>query len=113
MSELHYQLDLLKAMNQKLTEKERMYHTVFESAVGAFLYYSFERNQVSTLGQWKEFFNFEISEPKQISKLLDAVDESFAVTLRDVLYLEKTGQEAATAAFPFQNLLRKQRTACG
>ena len=103
MSELHYQLDLLKAMNQKLTEKERMYHTVFESAVGAFLYYSFERNQVSTLGQWKDFFNFEISEPKQISKLLDAVDESFAVTLRDVLYLEKTGQEAATAECMLKN----------
>ena len=33
MSELHYQLDLLKAMNQKLTEKERMYNTDFESAV--------------------------------------------------------------------------------
>lgn len=103
MSELRYQLDLLKAMNQKLTEKERMYHTVFESAVGAFLYYSFERNQVSTLGQWKDFFNFDISEPKQISKLLDVVDESFAMTLRDVLYLEKTGQETATAECMLKN----------
>ena len=25
MNELHYQLDLLKAINQKLAEKERMY----------------------------------------------------------------------------------------
>ena len=97
MSELHYQLDLLKAMNQKLTEKERMYHTVFESAVGAFLYYSFERNQVVTLGQWKEFFDFEICEPKEISRLIDVVDEAYAMALRDVLYLEKTGQEAASA----------------
>lgn len=97
MSELHYQLDLLKAMNQKLTEKERMYHTVFESAVGAFLYYSFERNQVVTLGQWKEFFDFEIREPKEISRLIDVVDEAYAMALRDVLYLEKTGQEAASA----------------
>ena len=97
MSELHYQLDLLKAMNQKLTEKERMYHTVFESAVGAFLYYSFERNQVVTLGQWKEFFDFEIRDPKEISRLIDVVDEAYAMALRDVLYLEKTGQEAASA----------------
>ncbi|MCM1543423.1 MAG: bifunctional diguanylate cyclase/phosphodiesterase [Blautia sp.] len=96
MSELHYQLDLLKAMNQKLTEKERMYHTVFESAVGAFLYYSFERNQVQTLGQWKEFFDFDIREPKEISRLIDAVDESYAMALRDVLYVEKTGQDSAS-----------------
>lgn len=97
MSELHYQLDLLKAMNQKLTEKERMYRTALESAVGAFLYYSFERNQFVTLGQWKEFFDFEICEPKEISRLIDAIDDSYTTALRDVLYLEKTGQEAASA----------------
>ncbi|MCM1305342.1 MAG: EAL domain-containing protein [Lachnospiraceae bacterium] len=96
MSELHYQLDLLKAMNQKLTEKERMYHTVFESAVGAFLYYSFERDRVQTLGQWKDFFDFEIREPREISRLIDAVDESYAMALRDVLYVEKTGQDSAS-----------------
>jgi len=96
MSELHYQLDLLKAMNQKLTEKERMYHTVFESAVGAFLYYSFERNQIATLGQWREFFDFDIREPKEISRLLDVVDDSSSLELRDVLYLEKTGLETAS-----------------
>lgn len=96
MSELRYQLDLLKAMNQKLTEKERMYYTVFDSAVGAFLYYSFERNQVATLGQWKEFFNFEIREPKDISRLIDVVDDPYAMALRDVLYPEKTGQEEAS-----------------
>lgn len=93
MNELHYQLDLLKAMNQKLTEKERMYRTVCESAVGAFLYCSFERNQVVTLGQWSEFFNFEIHELKEVSRLLDAVSESYSMELRDVLFLEKTGQE--------------------
>ena len=106
MSELHYQLDLLKAMNQKLTEKERMYHTVFESAVGAFLYYSFERNQVETLGQWKEFFDFEVREPRDLSRLVDAVEDSHAMDLRDVLYVEKTGQESATV----ECLLKGTRT---
>lgn len=96
MSELHYQLDLLKAMNQKLTEKERMYQIVCESANGAFLYYSFERNQVATLGQWREFFDFDIREPREISRLLEAVDASFSLALRDVLYLEKTTRDTAT-----------------
>lgn len=97
MSELRYQVDLLKAMNQKLTEKERMYQTVCESAVGAFLYLSFERNQVATLGQWKEFFDFDIREPREISRLVDVVDDSHSMLLKDVLFLEKTGQDTATA----------------
>lgn len=97
MNELHYQLDLLKAMNQKLKEKERMYHTVCESAVGAFLYYSFERNQVTALGQWKDYFDFDIREAKEFPKLLDAVDEAYSMALRDVIYLEKTGEETAAA----------------
>lgn len=62
MSELRYQLDLLKAMNQKLTEKDRMYEKVCDTAEGAYLYYSFERNHFFTLGQWKEFFGFEVHE---------------------------------------------------
>ena len=49
MNELHYQLDLLKAMNQKLTERERMYTKVCESAEGAFLYCSLEKKQLSAL----------------------------------------------------------------
>ena len=102
MSELHYQLDLLKAMNQKLTEKERMYHTVFESAVGAFLYCSFERNKTATLGQWREFFDFEIRELKELPRLLEAVDESYRMALRDVLYLEKTARDTAFVECPLK-----------
>ena len=49
MSELRYQLDLLKAMNQKLTEKDRMYEKVCDTAEGAYLYYSFEKNHFFTL----------------------------------------------------------------
>lgn len=49
MNELDYQMDLLKAMNQKLTEKERMYTKVCESAMDAFLYYSHVKNYIKTL----------------------------------------------------------------
>ena len=89
MNELHYQLDLLKAMNQKLAEKERMYAKVCESAEGAFLYCSFEKNMIYALGQWNDFFDFEIRESKDFSRLLDAVEEQYVLALRDVLFLEK------------------------
>lgn len=96
MNELHYQLDLLKAINQKLAEKERMYAKVCESAEGAFLYYSYEKNQITTLGQWKDFFDFNVNEPKDFSKILDVVEEPYVLALRDVLYLEKMKEETAT-----------------
>lgn len=97
MNELHYQLDLLKAMNQKLTEKERMYSKVCESAAEAFLYYSFRKNLTFTLGQWKEFFDFDIKDIRDFSRLLDAVEESGVLPLRDILFLEKRGEETASA----------------
>lgn len=96
MNELRYQMDLLKAMNQKLMGKERMYSKVCESAEEAFLYYSFEKNFISTLGQWKDFFDFEVKEIRDFSRLIDMVEESYALPLRDVLFLEKRGEEAAT-----------------
>lgn len=97
MSELHYELNLLKAMNQKLTDNERMYQMICKSATGAFLYCSFEKQQVSTLGRWDEFFDFTIKEMKEIPRLLDVVDEGSQMQLRDVLFLEKIGGETATA----------------
>lgn len=97
MNELHYQLDLLKAMNQKLTEKERMYTKVCEASMEAFVYYSFEKNYVTTMGSWREYFDFDIKDVKDFYMLPDVVCESCAMPLRDVLYLEKTGRETASA----------------
>lgn len=96
MNELDYQLDLLKAMNQKLTEKERMYTKVCESAMDAFLYYSHERNYITTLGPWKDYFDFEVRDVKDFSRLFDIVDEQYVLPLREVLYLEKTGEDMSS-----------------
>lgn len=92
MNELHYQLDLLKAMNQKLTEKEKMYSRIFEFAEGAFIYYSLEKNQVTALGQWDAFFDFKVREPRDFSRILDVVEETQVEALKDVLFLEKKGE---------------------
>lgn len=97
MSELHYQLDLLKAMNQKLTEKERMYHAVCESAEGAFIYFSLDKDQITTLGQWKDFYDFQIADSVDIHRILDEVDEPYMMDLQKALYLEKSDEETFSA----------------
>ena len=95
MNELHYQIDLLKAMNQKLSVKEKMYHIMCDTADSALLYYSFDSKEVTTAGRWKEFFDFDITDLKELSKLYDIVEENAAISLMEALYPEKTGNESA------------------
>lgn len=95
MKELHYQLDLLKAMNQKISAKERMYHMICDTVSGAFIYYSFEKNEITTLGKWNDFFDFEIREPKDAKKLFEVVEDEYILPLREVFFPEKNGEVSA------------------
>ena len=95
MNELHYQLDLLKAMNQKLAAKEKMYQMICDSSECAYLYYSFEKNELVTMGKWRNFFDFEIRDLKEVPQIFDLVEESCVMPLRDVLFLEKKGDSSS------------------
>lgn len=91
MDEMRYQLDLLTAINQRLGVQEKMYRLVCESSVSAFLYFSFEDNKIQCLGNWAGFFDFEITQIRDITKLLDVVDEKDMAILKNNLFLEKRG----------------------
>ena len=92
MDGLQYQVDWLKAINQRLTSKERMYQLICDTTECAYLYYSFDRNEVMTMGRWDAFFDVTVKEPKEIEKLLEIVDEAYMIPLREVLFLEKSGE---------------------
>lgn len=89
MNELRYQVDLLKAMNQKLSVQEKMYRLVCDTSNSAFLYYSFEKSEIHLLGKWDNFFNFKIHDWKDLGRLYEMVDEPYVEELRDVLFLER------------------------
>lgn len=89
MNELHYQLDLMRAMNQKLSDREKMYRLLCDTMDYAYIYYSFEKNSVTTLGKWDDFFDFQIRDRRDFTKLLEMVDEPYVLPLRDMLFLEK------------------------
>ena len=55
MNELHYQLDLMRAMNQKLSDRVKVYRLLCDTMDYAYIYYSFEKNSVTTLGKWMIF----------------------------------------------------------
>ena len=91
MEELRYQIDLLNALNQKLTSEEKMLRLICETSSSAFLYVNFEENFVRTLANWDYFFEgVDIKEIKDIPKLYAEVEDSYILPLRDLLFLEKT-----------------------
>ncbi len=96
MKELRYQVDLLKAVNQKLSANERMYQIICDTVSGAFLYYSFEKNEITALGKWHDFFDFEVKDVKDITKMFEMVEDEYVLPLRDAFFPEKKGEVSAT-----------------
>lgn len=90
MDEMRYQLDLLRAMNQKLGDTEKMYRLITDTSSNVFIYYSFSNNKLEILGAWESFFDFVLEDIKDLSKVLEYVNEKDSIRLRDVLFLEKT-----------------------
>ncbi len=98
MEELRYQVDLLNAMNQRLTNDERMLRMICETSSSAFLYVNLKGNYVTTLANWDYFFpDVEMKELSDIGKLYDQVEEKYVLALRDLLFLEKTGMPSGSS----------------
>lgn len=95
MDELRYQIDLLKAMNQKLSGRDKMFRLVCDTSNNAFLYYSFEKNELVTLGNWDNYFSFRLKEVKEIPRIYDELEDKFILPVKEVLFLEKSGSESS------------------
>lgn len=97
MDELRYQVDLLNAMNQRLTNDEKMYRLICDTSSNAFLYVNFLENEIKTLANWNFFFpDVEIHYIKDIAKLYSQVEDKYVLPLRDLLFLEKTEMNAGS-----------------
>ena len=95
MDDLRYQVDLLNAMNQRLTKDEKMYRLICDTSSNAFLYVNFVENDVKTLANWSFFFpDVEIRDMKDLAKLYSQVEDKYVLPLRDLLFLEKTEMNA-------------------
>lgn len=91
MDELRYQIDLLKAMNQKMSGREKMFRLACDTSNNAFLYCDYEKNELVTFGNWEKFFTFSVDETKDIPLILDILEEKYAEPMKELLFLEKSG----------------------
>ena len=94
MDDLRYQVDLLTAMNQKLTGNEKMYNMICEGSQRAFLYINYVTNSIRQIGRWENFGDFRLSDSSDLSRLSDIFDESAESELRNILFLEKENRFA-------------------
>lgn len=97
MNDLRYQVELLSALNDKLTSKEKMCDFILNTSASAFVYQDFEDGQFQIMGNWEQFFDFKFRTASDFIKILEVVEEKNAEELKEILYLEKA-QEARKAA---------------
>lgn len=91
MEEFKYQIDLLNAMNQKLSKDEKMLRLICETSNSAFLYYNYDEDKVQTLANWDHFFDFTITDMHDLNRLYDCVVEQYVIPLEEILFIEKKG----------------------
>lgn len=96
MDEMHYQLDLLTAMNQKLLGNDKMFRMICGTSSNAFLYYDYAADKFETLGCWQQYFPIVLESAADLGKILDHVKEPYQSGLDATLNCERTGKETQT-----------------
>ncbi len=79
---------LLEEENGKLRQDEKMLRLLCDTSSSAFIYYSYQDDRFETLGNWNHFFDFSISDRKDLTKLYDRVEEQYEIPLREGLFIE-------------------------
>lgn len=99
MDELQYQIDLLRAMNQKLNSECSMYRMMIDTSSNAFLYCSYEDDCCLTVGNWDSFFDFPVRNRGDIARLFYIMREEDVTSLKEVIHVEERGGSDACGEF--------------
>ncbi len=89
MSNLQYQLDLLKAMNSKISESEHMYKLIVEQASLSFIYYSFEKDTYFSMGSFNKVFGFQVVNNNDLDRFFAFFDSSKESRIREIFFSER------------------------
>jgi len=93
MDDLRYQVDLLTAKCNQLTNSEKMFRLICETSDRAYVYQNLVDNTISTISNWNYFFDFEVKDVKDLTEIFNAIEIEYAIAIREILGLEKTGLE--------------------
>ncbi len=90
MDEMHYQLELLKAMNEKLMGNDKMFRMLCGTSSNAFLFYTFSDDRFETLGCWDQYFDFQVQNRADLQNILSCVKDKYYSSLEAALFCERT-----------------------
>jgi diguanylate cyclase (GGDEF)-like protein len=93
VDELHYRNDLLEVLNEKYIKSEKMYQTICDTMDCAILYYDYLNYQNQVFGKWSTYFEFPISNQKDLLQILNVVHDDSVSKLKEILFLEKTDKD--------------------
>lgn len=96
MSELDERIDKLNSLNRKLMNDSKILKLICDTSNSAFLYYNFEEDSIRTIANWDYFFDFAVTEHKDLYKIHERVEEKYAPQLRETLFIEKRGLKSST-----------------
>lgn len=85
MGELQYQVDLLSAMNQKLTNNLEMYQKIFQMSENTYIYCDLIHQKVELLGAFHTYFPFKMSKLSDLEHIPEYVKPEHEKQLREVL----------------------------
>ena len=99
MNDMRYQVELLNALNSKLTTKEKMCDFILNTSASAFIYQDFEESQIQIMGNWEQFFDFNFRTASDFVKIIDVAEEKYSEDLKEILFLEKTQERRKSDVF--------------
>jgi len=92
MDELRYQVDLLTAMNKKLSSGENMYRTIVDTSSCAFLFCDLQKDSYIQLGEWEQYFDFEVLSGKEFDLIIECYEEQYEYEIKQILNAEKSNE---------------------
>ncbi|NLG05549.1 MAG: GGDEF domain-containing protein, partial [Clostridia bacterium] len=103
MDELKYQIDLLTALNERLTGNERIYQLISDISGNAYVYFDYRTQNIELMGCWEQWmedivmhkYDFDL----MISYMSDEYKDTFIKTIVDMQknHIREAGMEFQTA----------------
>ena len=103
MDNLHYQVDLLSAMNEKLRSTGEMYRLICDTSSDAFLFCQLKDHTFETAGRFAEFFPFTVRQEPDLNQIIEEVALNKRAELRELLYRKDDRTEGEILECPSVN----------
>ncbi len=93
MDATYYQLDMLKTLNEKLKNSDRINRAFLKISGHAYCYYNYNMDCFEAAGDWQSLCGLQIRYLSDLDLLSDYVAQEDTDTLISILNAEKSGQE--------------------